>query len=197
MVLAAAGHDPMSIKRGIDKAVEAGVQTIVEGPGHIPLDEIEANVILQKRLTNRKPFYMLGPLVTDIAPGYDHVAAAIGGAVACMDGADFLCMVSPSEHLASPASKRSRKGPGCAGSRPTWAIPSGAPAGDWSERELAMALARRDLDWEKQFETALYGDVARRIHCRDGDLETCSMCGDLCAIKVVRELFEEKKKKKI
>ena len=178
------------------RALDLGVQRMIEGPGHIPLAQVSHNILTIKELTGNAPLYLLGPLVTDIASGYDHVAAAIGGAVACMDGADFLCMVSPSEHLALPSVKEIVEGTRVCRIAAHIGDTVRRTGKDWSERELAMALSRRDLDWEKQFETALYGEVARGIHDRDGDLETCSMCGDLCAVKMVQELLEKGGKKK-
>jgi phosphomethylpyrimidine synthase len=176
------------------RALDAGVQRLIEGPGHIPVDQIGYNVRMIKELTSHAPLYLLGPIVTDIAPGYDHMVAAIGGTIACMHGADFLCMVSPSEHLALPSEEDIVEG--------TRVARIAAHIGDTVRRpetrsiELAMAEARRALDWERQFSISLTGDLAERIHARDGDLETCSMCGDLCAIKMVREIFEETDKKK-
>src|SRR5512136_1111369 len=177
------------------RAQDAGVQRMIEGPGHMPLDQVGYNVKMIKEITGNAPLYLLGPLVTDIAPGYDHVAAAVGGAVACMDGADFLCMVSPSEHLALPSVEEIVEGTRVCRIAAHIGDTVRCTGKDGSERELAMALARRDLDWERQFETALYGDVARRIHERDGDLETCSMCGDLCAVKMVKDLLSGGKRK--
>ncbi|MDD1669292.1 MAG: phosphomethylpyrimidine synthase ThiC [Methanomicrobiales archaeon] len=171
------------------RALDLGVQRMIEGPGHIPLGQVSQNVRTIKELTGNAPLYLLGPLVTDIASGYDHVAAAIGGAVACMDGADFLCMVSPSEHLALPSIEEIVEGTRVCRIAAHIGDTVRRTGKDWSERELTMALARRDLDWERQFGTTLYGDVARRIHKRDGDMETCSMCGDLCAVKMVKDLF--------
>ena len=177
-----------------------GVQRMIEGPGHMPLDQVGYNVRMIKEVTDHAPLYLLGPLVTDIAPGYDHVVAAIGGATACMNGADFLCMVSPSEHLALPDVADIIEG--------TRVTKIAAHVGDtvrkhegWRmEREVQMAEARHSLDWDAQFKLALFGDHAKKIHCRDGEMETCSMCGDLCAIKVVNELFgtveKDKGKKK-
>ena len=178
------------------QALAKGVQRMIEGPGHMPLDQIGYNVRMIKEITDHAPLYLLGPLVTDIAPGYDHVVAAIGGATACLNGADFLCMVSPSEHLALPDVADIIEG--------TRVAKITAHIGDtvrrhegWRmEREVQMAEARHELDWDAQFRLALFGDHAKKIHCRDGDMETCSMCGDLCAIKIVNKLFEEKKKKK-
>jgi phosphomethylpyrimidine synthase len=177
------------------QALEKGVQRMIEGPGHMPLDQVGYNVRMIKEITDHAPLYLLGPLVTDIAPGYDHVVAAIGGATACLNGADFLCMVSPSEHLALPDVGDIIEG--------TRVAKIAAHIGDtvrkhegWRmEREVKMAEARHDLDWDEQFRLALYGDHAKMIHERDGETETCSMCGDLCAVKMVNELFGEKGKK--
>jgi len=177
------------------RAQAAGVQRMIEGPGHMPLDQVGYNVKMIKEITDHAPLYLLGPLVTDIAPGYDHVVAAIGGATACLNGADFLCMVSPSEHLALPDVADIIEG--------TRVAKIAAHVGDtvrkhegWRmDREVKMAEARHELDWDEQFRLALYGDNARRIHERDGETETCSMCGDLCAVKMVNELFGEGKKK--
>ncbi|HII97888.1 MAG TPA: phosphomethylpyrimidine synthase ThiC [Methanoregula sp.] len=171
------------------RAQEAGVQRMIEGPGHMPLDQIGYNVRMIKEITDHAPLYLLGPLVTDIAPGYDHIVAAIGGATACMNGADFLCMVSPSEHLALPDVADIIEG--------TRVAKIAAHVGDtvrkhggWKmDREVQMAEARHELDWDAQFRLALYGDHARKIHERDGKTDTCSMCGDLCAVKMVNELF--------
>jgi len=170
------------------RALAAGVQRMIEGPGHIPADQIGCNVRMLKELTDSAPLYLLGPLVTDVAPGYDHLVGAIGGVIACMNGADFLCMVSPSEHLALPEIRDIVEG--------TRAARIAAHVGSLSRaaartknREIRMAEARRALDWEKQFELALIPDEARRIHERDSGLETCSMCGDLCAVKMMREIL--------
>jgi phosphomethylpyrimidine synthase len=180
----------LTLGRQAKQALDLGVQRMIEGPGHLPLAQVSHNIRMIKELTENAPLYLLGPLVTDIASGYDHVAAAVGGAVACMDGADFLCMVSPGEHLALPSVGEIIEGTRVCRIAAHIGDTVRCTGKDWSERELAMALARRDLDWEKQFETALYGEVARRIHCRDGDLETCSMCGDLCAVKMVKDLLK-------
>jgi len=175
------------------QALEAGVQRMIEGPGHMPLDQIAYNVRTIKEVTNHAPLYLLGPIVTDIAPGYDHMVSAIGGAVACMNGADFLCMVSPSEHLALPLVEDIVEGTRVAKIAAHVGDTVRRPEGYRAEREIRMAEARRDLDWEAQFRLALFGDVAKKIHARDGELETCSMCGDLCAVKMVHELFGGKK----
>lgn len=176
------------------RAQAAGVQRMIEGPGHMPLDQVGYNVRMIKEITDHAPLYLLGPIVTDIAPGYDHVVAAIGGATACLNGADFLCMVSPSEHLALPDVADIIEG--------TRVAKIAAHVGDtvrkhdgWKmDREVAMAEARHELDWDEQFRLALYGDHAKKIHERDGETDTCSMCGDLCAVKMVNELFGTGKK---
>jgi phosphomethylpyrimidine synthase len=175
------------------RALSGGIQRMIEGPGHIPFDQISYNVRMIKELTNDAPLYLLGPLVTDIAPGYDHVVATIGGVEACRHGADFLCMVSPSEHLALPLVNDIVEG--------TRVTKVAAHIGDLVRkkdgykmaRERQMAEARRRLDWGEQFRLALFPDVARAIHSRDGELDTCSMCGDLCAVKMMREIFSQEK----
>jgi phosphomethylpyrimidine synthase len=171
-----------------DKAHEQGVQTIIEGPGHIPIDEIETNVVLQKRVTNRKPFYMLGPLVTDIAPGYDDRVAAIGAALSSSHGADFICYVTPAEHLALPTPEEVYEG--------VMSSRIAAHVGDMiklkkRDADLEMGHARRDLDWERQFAVAMNPERARKI--RDermpADTDACTMCGDYCALKIVGRHF--------
>ena len=172
-----------------DKAHAEGVQTIVEGPGHVPIDEIEANVVLQKRVTNRKPFYMLGPLVTDIAPGYDDRVAAIGAAISSSLGADFICYVTPAEHLALPTVEEVYEG--------VMSSRIAAHVGDMirlkktREADLEMGHARRELNWERQFQPAINPARARAI--RDerspADSDACTMCGDFCAIKIVNKNF--------
>jgi len=174
-------------------AREEGVQAIVEGPGHVPLDEIEASVKTIKHITDFAPLYLLGPIVTDIAPGYDHFVSAIGGAVAGMFGADFLCMVSPSEHLALPSVNDIKEG--------TIVTKIAAHVADLvkdEQREHArrlddeMAHARKNLDWKRQFEIAINGEEARRIrNGRPSESDACSICGDLCAIKMVKEFLKK------
>ena len=171
-----------------DRAHEQGVQVIIEGPGHIPIDEIETNVILQKRVTNRKPFYMLGPLVTDIAPGYDDRVAAIGASLSSAYGADFICYVTPSEHLALPTPEEVYEG----------VISSriAAHVGDMiklkkRDADLEMGHARRDLDWERQFQLAMNPGRAREIRNErmPADTDACTMCEDYCALKIVNRHF--------
>jgi phosphomethylpyrimidine synthase len=177
------------------RALAAGVQRMIEGPGHMPLDQVGYNVRIIKEITDRAPLYLLGPIVTDIAPGYDHVVSTIGGAVACMHGADFLCMVSPSEHLALPLVEDIIEGTRVAKIAAHIGDTVRRPEGYRMKREVQMADARRRLDWEEQFRLALFGDVAKKIHTRDGEQETCSMCGDLCAVKMIREILENSDKK--
>jgi phosphomethylpyrimidine synthase len=172
-------------------AREKGVQRMIEGPGHMDYREIGYNVKMIKEITDFAPLYLLGPLVTDIAPGYDHITGAIGGAAAATAGADFLCMVSPSEHLALPDTDDIIEG--------TRVAKIAAHVGDLSRRrdaelprQAAMAEARRTLDWEAQYSLAMFGGHARAVHDRDGACETCSMCGDLCALKIVEKALEKK-----
>jgi phosphomethylpyrimidine synthase len=172
-----------------DRAHENGITCIIEGPGHIPIDEIETNVKVQKRVTNNKPFYMLGPLVTDIAPGYDDRVAAIGAALSSSYGADFICYVTPAEHLALPTPDEVYEG----------VISSriAAHAGDMiklgrRQADLEMGHARRDLDWERQFQLAINPERARAIRTErsPADSDACTMCGDFCALKIVNRHFK-------
>jgi phosphomethylpyrimidine synthase len=171
-----------------DKAHDQGIQVIVEGPGHIPIDEIQANVILQKRVTNRKPFYMLGPLVTDIAPGYDDRVAMIGASLSSSYGADFICYVTPAEHLALPTPEEVYEG--VISSRIAAHVGDMVKLGRRDD-DLEMGHARRDLDWERQYALALNPDRARQIRNSrsPSDTDACTMCGDYCAIKIVSKHF--------
>jgi 5-hydroxybenzimidazole synthase len=167
-----------------------GCQMMVEGPGHIPIDEIEANIILQKRMSGEAPFYVLGPITTDVAPGYDHITSAIGASLSSAYGADFICYVTPAEHLALPNVQDVREG--------VMAARIAAHVGDMvklKERRLDrdMSLARRDLDWERQFNLAITGELPRRIRAsrmpeEDG---SCTMCGRFCATRIVTKYFEQ------
>ena len=172
-----------------DKAHADGVQVIVEGPGHVPMDEIEANVILEKRVTNRKPFYMLGPLVTDIAPGYDDRVAAIGAAMSAACGADFICYVTPAEHLALPTPEEVFEG--VISSRIAAHVGDMIKLKKTREVDLEMGHARRELDWERQFQVAMNPERARAIRAErmPADSDACTMCGDYCAIKIVNRHF--------
>ncbi len=172
----------------VEKCREAGVQVMCEGPGHVPLDQIEANMILQKRLCGGAPFYVLGPLVTDIAPGYDHITGAIGGAIAAMAGADYLCYVTPSEHLRLPTVEDVKEGVMASRIAAHAAdIARGIPGA--AERDLAMARCRKNLDWDGQIALSLDPEKARamRESSKPSDSEVCTMCGEFCAIKVTRE----------
>ena len=171
-----------------DKAHDLGIQVIVEGPGHIPIDEIQANVILQKRVTNRKPFYMLGPLVTDIAPGYDDRVAMIGASLSSSYGADFICYVTPAEHLALPTPEEVYEG--VISSRIAADVGDMVKLGKRDD-DLEMGHARRDLDWERQYAVALNPERARAIRNSrsPADSDACTMCGDYCALKIVSKHF--------
>lgn len=171
----------------VRRARTLGVQTLVEGPGHVPLDEIGLSVAAMKHLCDDAPLYLLGPLVTDIAPGYDHITAAIGGAVAGMHGADFLCMTTPSEHLGLPTTEDIKEGLIVTkiAAHAADLIREG-PREKARERDREMAHARKNLDWEKQFQLSLDPEKARRVH-KQGRGDTCSMCGEFCAIKIIRE----------
>ncbi len=172
----------------VERCWEAGVQVMCEGPGHVPLDQIEANMVLQKRLCRGAPFYVLGPLVTDIAPGYDHITAAIGGALAALAGADFLCYVTPSEHLRLPTVEDVREGVIASRIAAHAAdVARGVPGA--IERDNAMARCRKKLDWEGQIALAIDPEKARALResSRPADSEVCTMCGEFCAIKVTRK----------
>ena len=168
------------------RAWEHKVQVIVEGPGHVPLDQVAANMQVQQQICMGAPFYVLGPLVTDIAPGYDHITAAIGGAVAAMSGAAFLCYVTPAEHLALPNVEDTKQG--------IIASKIAAHAADIAKgvkgaRDIddKMADARKNLDWDAQFECALDPETAKAIRQsrmpEDDHSDTCSMCGKFCAVR--------------
>lgn len=176
------------------RAQEAGIQVMIEGPGHVPLNQIEANIKLQKRLCHGAPFYVLGPLVTDIAPGYDHITAAIGGTLAAAAGADFLCYVTPSEHLRLPTIEDVHEGVMAARIAAHAAdIVKGIPGA--MEKDNAMAISRKKLDWEGQFAVAIDPEKARRLRAESGVDEAhgaCTMCGALCAYKVMNERNEKK-----
>jgi len=173
------------------KSLAAGVQVMIEGPGHVPLHRIPEQIRIQKTVCNGAPFYVLGPIVTDIAPGYDHITSAVGGAVAAMNGADFLCYVTPAEHLRLPDEDDVRTGVIAARIAAHAAdIARGIPgAADLDDR---MADARASFDWEGQFRLCLDPATARRIRGEalpeDGDV--CSMCGHLCALKTSRRTLQ-------
>ena len=168
------------------RAWDHNVQVMVEGPGHVPLDQVAANMKVQQSICMGAPFYVLGPLVTDIAPGYDHITAAIGGAVAAMNGAAFLCYVTPAEHLALPNVEDTKQG--------IIASKIAAHAADIAKgipgaREIddRMAAARQKLDWDAQYACALDPETAKAIRDsrspEDDHSDTCSMCGKFCAVR--------------
>jgi len=170
------------------RAWDKGVQVMIEGPGHVPLNMVQENMELQKALTNNAPFYVLGPLVTDIASGYDHIAGAIGGALAAYYGADFLCYVTPSEHLRLPSVDDVMEG--------VIASRIAAHAADLAkgmsyavEMDKKMSKARKDLDWKTQIEMSINPGKAKeyREASEIGTHKECTMCGDYCAIKKIRE----------
>lgn len=172
----------------VDRAWAKGVQVLVEGPGHVPYDQIEANIKLQKQICKGAPFYVLGPLVTDVAPGYDHITSAIGGTLAAAAGADFLCYVTPAEHLGLPTVEDVREGVIAAriAAHAADVVKGVKGAREW---DLQMAKARKALDWEQQIALAIDPQKAARYRQERNasGTEACSMCGDYCAYKVVSQ----------
>jgi len=167
------------------RAKARGVQAMIEGPGHVPLNQVVANVIMEKQLCDGAPFYLLGPLTTDIAPGYDHITGAIGGAIAAAAGADFLCYVTPAEHLCLPDAEDVRAGviaSRIAGHSAD--IAKGLPGAIDKDREISVY--RRDLNWDGMMSMAIDPGWARQRVDLSSDRETCSMCGELCAVKLSR-----------
>lgn len=167
------------------RAKARGVQAIIEGPGHVPLDQIPAQMMLQKRLCDDAPFYVLGPLVTDIAPGLDHITSAIGGAIAAFSGADFLCYVTPTEHLGLPDVDDVRLGVMASRVAAHAADLARRRPGAW-EWNAEMSRARKDRNWPEQIRLAIDPSLAAAIRsrtCPGDEHETCTMCGDLCAYK--------------
>jgi phosphomethylpyrimidine synthase len=173
----------------VERAREKGVQVMVEGPGHVPLNQIESNIQIQKTICKEAPFYVLGPLVTDLAPGYDHITSAIGGAIAAAAGADYLCYVTPAEHLSIPSVEDVKEG--------VIASKIAAQVGDVSkgignawDNELKMANARRNFNWKQQFELAF--DQVKPCKYRERKTtqgeDMCTMCGEFCALRLVRDI---------
>ena len=165
---------------------------MIEGPGHVPLNEIAANMIIEKKLCHGAPFYVLGPLVTDIAPGYDHITSAIGGAIAASAGADFLCYVTPAEHLRLPDLDDMKEG--------IIASRIAAHAADIAkgikgaiEWDHEMSKARADLNWKKMIDLSIDPVKARRYResSQPIDSDVCTMCGDLCAVKRCNEVLKK------
>jgi phosphomethylpyrimidine synthase len=173
------------------EALENGVQVMIEGPGHVPINQIETNMVLQKRLCNDAPFYVLGPIVTDIAPGYDHITSAIGGALAGYYGADFLCYVTPSEHLGLPTPQDVRDG--------VIVTKIAAHAADLARgsekafaRDKAMATYRKALDWKGQIKCAIDPDKIRQFRKeRNLSDDVCSMCGEFCSMKRMKDYLKK------
>ena len=172
------------------RAWKKNVQVIIEGPGHMALNEIEANMLLQKKLCHGAPFYVLGPLVTDVAPGYDHITSAIGGAIAATYGADFLCYVTPAEHLRLPNLEDMKEG--------IVATKIAAHAADIAkgikgarEWDNKMSKARADIDWDTMFALALEPEKARRYRAesKPHDEESCSMCGKMCSMRTMKKIL--------
>lgn len=171
----------------VKRCREAGVQVMVEGPGHLPLGQIEMNIKLQKSICDDAPFYVLGPIVTDIAPGYDHITSAVGGAIAAAAGADYLCYVTPTEHLGLPDEDDVKEG--------IIASRIAAHAGDIAkgvpgavDKDNEMAEARRKLDWKRQEQICMDPEKFRRIREeRSTATDACSMCGSLCVYKILED----------
>ena len=179
-----------------ERAWAADVQVLVEGPGHMAMNEIAANMAMEKRICHGAPFYVLGPLVTDIAPGYDHITSAIGGAIAAANGANFLCYVTPAEHLRLPDLDDVREGIMASKIAAHAAdIANGLPGA--RDRDNAMADARHKLDWEAMFQVALDPDKARRYYesTPPAERHTCSMCGKMCAVRTTNLILEGKEVK--
>ena len=174
------------------RAWESGVQIIVEGPGHVPFDQIESQIKMQKEICKGAPFYVLGPLPTDVAPGYDHITSAIGGTLAASAGADFLCYVTPTEHLGLPTPEDVREGviasriaAHCAD------IAKGIPAAkDW---DVEMSKARKELNWGKQIKLSIDPEKAKKIHeiRKSKSADVCSMCGEFCAMKISSDVLRD------
>ena len=170
------------------RAKAKGVQVMIEGPGHVPLDQVKKNILLEKKYCDGAPFYVLGPLVTDVAPGYDHITSAIGGALAASFGADFLCYVTPAEHLRHPTVSDVREG--------VIAARIAAHAGDLVKRnKLAISwdrnisAARKARDWKKQIHLSIDPEKAReyRLSSKPSLSDVCTMCGKYCSIKLMEE----------
>ena len=176
------------------RAWDKDVQVMIEGPGHMAMNEIAANMQMEKRICHGAPFYVLGPLVTDIAPGYDHITSAIGGAIAAQAGANFLCYVTPAEHLRLPDENDVREGIVASKIAAHAAdIALGLPGA--RDRDNAMAEARHKLDWPAQFALALAPEKAQRFYEQVPPTErhTCSMCGKMCAVRTTNMILEGKK----
>ncbi|MEN6329980.1 MAG: phosphomethylpyrimidine synthase [Methanobacteriaceae archaeon] len=172
----------------VQRARAADVQVMVEGPGHVPLNQIKSNMQIQKTVCKEAPFYVLGPIVTDLAPGYDHITSAIGGAIAASSGADFLCYVTPAEHLSIPNMHEVKEGVIASRIAAQAADVALGVVGAW-DHEMEMARARKNFNWEKQFKLAFDPDKPRQ--CRERNVSStkdmCTMCGEFCALRMVRD----------
>ncbi len=174
----------------VEHSREIGVQAMVEGPGHLPLDQIATNVQLEKSLCRGAPFYVLGPLVTDIGAGYDHITAAIGGAIAAAAGADFLCYVTPTEHLSLPNVEDVKEGVIASriAAHAADIVKGIKGAKEWNEQ---MSRARRALDWETQAKLSLDPELSQQIHSKiPAEGATCSMCGKYCAMAIIEKYLD-------
>ncbi|MHA1490493.1 MAG: phosphomethylpyrimidine synthase ThiC [Promethearchaeota archaeon] len=185
----------IEISKLVKRAWEKDIQVMVEGPGHIPANEIERNIKIQKSLCNDAPFYVLGPLVTDIAPGYDEIVSAIGGTIAGLAGADYLCYVTPSEHLGLPNLEEVKRGviSSKIAAHAVNIARYGERASNW---DFKMDVARKNLNWEEMIKLSIDPDLAEKIHFRNGSSaedKVCSMCGEFCAIKMLEEALNKKK----
>jgi phosphomethylpyrimidine synthase len=174
------------------QAIDEGVQVMIEGPGHVPINQIETNMVLQKRLCNEAPFYVLGPIVTDIAPGYDHITSAIGGALAGYYGADFLCYVTPTEHLGLPMPQDVRDGV-----MVTRIAAHAADLARGNQKALAldkaMSTFRKALDWKGQIDCAIDPEKIRSFRKeRNLKNDVCSMCGEFCSMKLMKDYLKKK-----
>ncbi|MDD5529760.1 MAG: phosphomethylpyrimidine synthase ThiC [bacterium] len=177
-----------------ERANKRGVQVMIEGPGHVPLNEVAMNIQLEKKICQGAPFYVLGPIVTDIAPGYDEITSAIGGAIAASAGADFLCYVTPAEHGGLPNIDEVRRG--------IIASKIAAHAGDIvkgikgaKERDNELSKARKKLDWDRQTKLAIDPEILKKFRSerKPKMSEVCTMCGDYCAIKIVEDAIKKHK----
>lgn len=184
-------HELIVLGELTKRAWEKDVQVMIEGPGHMALNEIAANMLLEKKLCHGAPFYVLGPLVTDIAPGYDHITSAIGGAIAAANGADFLCYVTPAEHLRLPTLEDMKEGIIASRIAAHAAdLAKGIPgARKWDD---AMSEARKNLDWKTMFELAIDPEKARkyRAESKPEHEDTCTMCGEMCAVRNMNKVLK-------
>jgi len=173
----------------VKRAQDSSVQSMVEGPGHVPMNQIASNMQIQKTLCYGAPFYVLGPIVTDLAPGYDHITSAIGGAIAAYSGANFLCYVTPAEHLSIPSLEDVKEGV-IASKIAAQAADVAKGLNSAQEKEKSMAIARKTFDWDKQFELAFDREKCEKY--RENypvEEDMCSMCGEYCAIRIAKDDF--------